>query len=293
MDYRTFCLVWSVLQIYTEIVDGLRLVEVRIDKHTVRGNSTVLECRFDLQGETLYSVKWYKDGHEFYRFVPRDTPSAQLFPLPGVHVRLDKSNETQVVLSSLDMSSSGRYRCEVSAEAPSFQTVSDHGDMVTVALPEEGPKIYGGKPRYQAGDIVRVNCTSGRSKPPATLTWYINGELANGSYLRGPTLKYEGREGLVRTTLGLEFRVERRHFRRGDLKLKCLASIATVYWNSNEESVEGDRPQRPPALEVKDNQPHSSRADRVLASVGSRCSVLCSLHSLYSIALVLSPLKLR
>lgn len=28
--------------------------------------------------------------------------------------------------------SSGRYRCEVSAEAPSFQTVSDHSDMLVV-----------------------------------------------------------------------------------------------------------------------------------------------------------------
>lgn len=87
---------------------------------------------------------------------------------------------------------------------------------------------------------------------------------ANGSYLKGPILKYEGREGLVKTTLGLEFRVERRHFREGDLKLKCLASIATVYWNSNEESVERDRPQRPPVMEVKDNQPHSSSAESIV-----------------------------
>lgn len=61
----------------------------------------------------------------------------------------------------------------------------------------------------------------------------------------------------------MEFRVEGRHFRRGDMKLKCLATIATVYWNSNEESVEGDRPQRPPALEVKDTHPDKSRADRI------------------------------
>lgn len=38
----------------------------------------------------------------------------------------------QVVLQSVNLSSSGRYRCEVSAEAPSFQTVTDHGDMTVV-----------------------------------------------------------------------------------------------------------------------------------------------------------------
>lgn len=45
-----------------------------------------------------------------------------------------------------------------------------------LALPEEGPRITGGRPRYQVGDTVRVNCTSGSSKPAAQLVWFINGE---------------------------------------------------------------------------------------------------------------------
>ncbi|CAH1404997.1 unnamed protein product [Nezara viridula] len=138
--------------------------------------------------------------------------------------------------------------------------------MLTVALPERGPQIEGGKPRYQIGDLVRVNCSSGPSKPAAQLQWYINGIMANHSNVRGPRIRVVDREGLEETILGLEFRVDRRHFQKGDLKLKCLASIGTVYWNSNEESVEGERPQRPPALEVKDTKPHTSRADRVLVS---------------------------
>ena len=28
--------------------------------------------RFDMEGEELYSVKWYKAGHEFYRYIPGD-----------------------------------------------------------------------------------------------------------------------------------------------------------------------------------------------------------------------------
>lgn len=85
---------------------GLRLTEVRIPNHTVRDSSPKLECHFDLDGESLYSVKWwvdcltimhltlflydllhrYKDGNEFYRYVPRDMPPAQVFALPGVTV---------------------------------------------------------------------------------------------------------------------------------------------------------------------------------------------------------------
>jgi hypothetical protein len=65
---------------------GIRLTEVRIDKHTVMGKDSIMECKYDLQGESLYSIKWYKDGLEFYRFVPLDKPQTHLFPQPGIHV---------------------------------------------------------------------------------------------------------------------------------------------------------------------------------------------------------------
>lgn len=32
------------------------------------------------------------------------------------------------------------------------------------------------------------------------------------------------------------------HFRKGDLKLKCTATLAALYWQSNEASAEPDRP---------------------------------------------------
>lgn len=53
-------------------------------EHVVRGQNIRLECNFNLDGETLYSVKWYKDGNEFYRYVPQDMPPVLVFPLPGV-----------------------------------------------------------------------------------------------------------------------------------------------------------------------------------------------------------------
>lgn len=62
------------------------MTEVRIPKHIMRHEDAALGCKYDLDGESLYSVKWYKDGFEFYRYVPRDKPPAQIFPLPGVDV---------------------------------------------------------------------------------------------------------------------------------------------------------------------------------------------------------------
>lgn len=62
------------------------MTEVKIPNHIMRFKTAVLGCRYSLDGESLYSVKWYKDGHEFYRYVPRDSPPAQAFPLPGVNI---------------------------------------------------------------------------------------------------------------------------------------------------------------------------------------------------------------
>ncbi|XP_061397895.1 uncharacterized protein LOC133333601, partial [Musca vetustissima] len=111
---------------------SLSMTEVRIPKHIMRYEDAALGCKYDLDGESLYSVKWYKDGFEFYRYVPRDMPPGQVFPLPGVDVDLQNSTDNVVVLRRVTLQSTGRYRCEVSGEAPSFQTVSGHEDMIVV-----------------------------------------------------------------------------------------------------------------------------------------------------------------
>lgn len=73
--------------------------------------------------------------------------------------------------------------------------------------PKHGPQITGGQPRYQIGDMVRVNCTSAPSKPVCHLSWLINGMHANRSLLRPYEPRVVGREGLEVARLGLEFRV--------------------------------------------------------------------------------------
>ncbi|XP_068144575.1 uncharacterized protein beat-IIIc [Drosophila tropicalis] len=247
---------------------GLRLVEVRIPNYVIKGSAAQLECMYELDGEALYSVKWYKDGNEFYRYVPRDMPPAQTFLLPGVNVDLHNSSDATVTLRNVNLQSAGRFRCEVSGEAPSFQTVTEHGDMVVVSLPDQGPpKITGGRPRYQIGDVVRINCTAGRSKPAVNLSWFVNGDAAEPQKLRKYDTIVSGREGLETSVLGLQFRVEQHHFRNGDMKLKCVASLSTFYWRSNEESVEGDRPQKAPVLESRETvYASNSRADPVQAN---------------------------
>lgn len=221
------------------VVVALRMTSLQIPEHVVLNETVHMQCNFNLDKEQLYSVKWYKDGHEFYRYTPRDRPEVLMFPVPGVYVNRFQSNRTLVVLNNVNLTSSGRYRCEVSGEAPAFETVSDHGDMTVVVLPNEGPQITGGRSKYQVDDVVRMDCTSAPSKPHALLSWFINDEPADTDYLIGPNIVID-ENGLDIAKLGLKFRVGNKHFRQGDMKLKCLATIATVYKQSNEESVVGD-----------------------------------------------------
>lgn len=73
-------------------------------------------------------------------------------------------------------------------------------------LPDAGPDITGGHPRYNIGDRVNVTCASRNSLPAAQLAWYINGEKADREFL----VYYPEEsnfEGLRTSRLGLSFKV--------------------------------------------------------------------------------------
>lgn len=106
-----------------------------------------MDCKYDLEGELLYDVKWYKDDMQFFRCLangsvhefPLDgvsktftTPSNPLNPL--IQITLDYSPRASVgschfTLTGLTGSSGGRYKCEVSLDAPTFRTVAQTVDF--------------------------------------------------------------------------------------------------------------------------------------------------------------------
>ena len=51
---------------------------------------------------------------------------------PGVEVDKKRSNEKSVTLRNLQQKTTGRYRCEVSTEGPTFATESKYGDLLVV-----------------------------------------------------------------------------------------------------------------------------------------------------------------
>jgi hypothetical protein len=67
-------------------VGGLRNVSVIVPAAVSPGDTVTLQCSYDLEGDELYTVKWYKGRQEFFRYVPKELPHTLVFPLPGVNV---------------------------------------------------------------------------------------------------------------------------------------------------------------------------------------------------------------
>ncbi|KAJ1526798.1 hypothetical protein ONE63_008369 [Megalurothrips usitatus] len=75
-------------------------------------------------------------------------------------------------------------------------------------MPKDGPHITGGKPKYRVDEDVDVLCSVNRSKPAASLVWFINGEIvADEKLLRGPYKSVSIPDGLETAILGLHFKV--------------------------------------------------------------------------------------
>ncbi|XP_054709794.1 uncharacterized protein LOC129219419, partial [Uloborus diversus] len=310
------------------VVAGLRLARLDVPAAVIRGEPAWLNCTYDLEKDELYSVKWYKNNVEFYRFLPSDRPPGQKYDLQGVYVDLVQSALGHVFLTRTDMNTEGVYRCEISAEAPSFQTVREEKEVRVYVIPRQspiitaplefeirynpirhqdkllvstvglrftaeprhfwhgamklrcsavisqaysmsseeiivgdnakasavvgdGPVITGGKPKYQKGDTVDVNCTSAKSNPAAELKWFINDKSVRPEFLiRYPAVRFP--DGQVTSVLGLRFSVRAHHFQRDEMRLKCTATLSKVINMSSEETLLGSS-QQSSGLHISEN----------------------------------------
>lgn len=52
------------------------------------GDDGNLMCLYDLEGEHLYSTRWYRYRREFYRYTPKENPAKKTFPIPGINVEV-------------------------------------------------------------------------------------------------------------------------------------------------------------------------------------------------------------
>ncbi|XP_069957593.1 uncharacterized protein [Cherax quadricarinatus] len=225
-------------------------MRVEVPEYVRHGDDVEMSCKWD-SPHKLYSVKWYLNDREFFGYKPDDDPVIQVHSLPGVNVDKELSTGELVVLKSVQLSSSGNYKCEVITEGPNFHTADKMAPMTVIHIPEEKPRIYGTKHDYHIGDTAYVTCVSAESRPPAQLTWFINDKEAPREYIVNLNSSLT-EHGLTRTRLGLQFMVSREHFRNGEMKLRCSAKISSLYYKTQQHSVDGQLTYSVPVMESRD-----------------------------------------
>ncbi|KAL3272325.1 hypothetical protein HHI36_024384 [Cryptolaemus montrouzieri] len=102
------------------LVAAVRLNRIVVPATGYSEKSLTLNCEFDLEGDELRSVKWFKDSEEFFRYMPNEIPKTISHRISGVQVDPGRTrctdNSCLIVLNNLSSSSSsGRYQCEVTA----------------------------------------------------------------------------------------------------------------------------------------------------------------------------------
>ncbi|XP_034234644.1 cell adhesion molecule 3-like [Thrips palmi] len=166
---------------------ALLIRALRVPAWTQLHQPAVLSCQYDAQGEPLYSVKWYRNRQEFYRYLKDEAPNIRTFTMNGVHVDVAQSNDTTLRLSNVSFDTAGEYTCEVSVDAPTFLTAVSSARLNVVAMPPKGPHISGLDSAYVPGQTIVANCSIGPAVPRATLRWYLNGVELDHRNLVAPT----------------------------------------------------------------------------------------------------------
>lgn len=73
---------------------GLESVHIQVPVAVLVGTSATLICECDLPDDELYSVKWYKGKHEFFRYTSKEIPSIKIFPKAGISVNVSTGVES-------------------------------------------------------------------------------------------------------------------------------------------------------------------------------------------------------
>lgn len=112
-------------------LDGLSKIDLRIPRYVQAGDSADLVCSYYLDSHNLYSVKWYKGRHEFYRFMPQESPPVRVFPVKGMKINMTASDHVRVVLDKVQTKLTGTYLCEVTV-TPTFFALAESANMTII-----------------------------------------------------------------------------------------------------------------------------------------------------------------
>lgn len=82
------------LSVWTDLIVAIKLRRFGVPGAVSNGSSVWLHCDYDLEGDSLYSVKWYKNYEEFYGYLPLNSHSEvehKTYYQRGINIDVSKS----------------------------------------------------------------------------------------------------------------------------------------------------------------------------------------------------------
>ncbi|XP_056631945.1 uncharacterized protein LOC130442015 [Diorhabda sublineata] len=275
MELNILMCVFVLFEVYILETRALKNMHIIVPEAVKRGSNVTLVCDYDLESAALYSIKWYKDEEEFYRFVPKEAPPDQSFDVPFINVDISKSNSSEVTLVSVERETSGEFKCEVSADAPLFHTDIQVAKLQVVDIPEDKPVLRVEVQKIAPGAYLRANCSTPPSYPTANVTWVLNNKVMNlsrhnsdidfkGIY-RSPDIDhdvhiaksifhFDSLPGLETTQSTFAVKTRPDLFIKGKITLRCLATMFDLYESAREAEIQEDAPKLALVMVHKDQR---------------------------------------
>uniref|UniRef100_A0ABD2W2Z2 Ig-like domain-containing protein n=1 Tax=Trichogramma kaykai TaxID=54128 RepID=A0ABD2W2Z2_9HYME len=230
-------------------VKGLKNVKLEVTPEVVeQGQEAILRCSYELEDEPLYSLKFYRGEHEFYRYSPNERPQTKIFNFTWIEVDASRSSESQVTIRKVDFILKGNFSCEVTTN-PSYTTMTSTKSLTVVSVPRGKPVIASERKRYEPGETLRANCSIPLSRPAARIFFTLNDDAVNEIFVKEGEAS---REGDSRQSIDLSMPLKSVHYSlSGELKLRCNAKIADMYDEWSELRLGSSRQREPVPASVR------------------------------------------
>ncbi|XP_018333045.1 atypical protein kinase C isoform X1 [Agrilus planipennis] len=169
---------------FKETLANIDRLELIMPRYALKDGNVTLKCEHSVPPEQLHKVEWKKGKQKLFYYIKGRNPPYKYFDSPGAKLDQSHSNAKQIVLTELDFAASGSYTCIVSMETPIFAKETDSQELTIIEPQEHDPVISFEEKNYVIGDTLEANCTSAPARPPAHITWLINGEKVEGRLTR-------------------------------------------------------------------------------------------------------------
>lgn len=241
-DYRKMRCALLHLLLIVGGATGLKDLTINVPAMVRSGDTVTLSCHYDLEGSSLYTIQWFFNTVEFYSYVPERNLPLKIFDV-GIQVNDSESNTHDVTLMNVSRRLTGTYKCEVSAGSPSYHTLIARAKMEVVDAPKTDPAIRAEKERIEVNETLRVNCSSGYSRPAPAITWKLNGDPIaedNAQFkIQHYNISYDNETQSTKSLI--QFIVTENMFNNGRVNLRCTASISDVYRKSADIEINEDK----------------------------------------------------